>query len=501
MTQAIGFCGRHSLKQADQDFERRLAQCQAREDKLTGQLKQAELERAAASAEVQAVRESLKESQTAVETTRRLLEQQSEDHGKVLRVLNLELLEAHERSNLSKQLQKQHEERVEKLQKQVSDLMAARQSQQVEQALKHLGTPSMQASYSADAPGERDDAKLPRRSSNLPREAASEDGLSGHLVADDLVSSPYDLAPLDGTRLRVTGEPVVGDAMQEASQESALQRKGVDEKQDGGLNSSTAFDRVQSASVTAASQIALADARPKATKSVIKAAAEAMKLDGSASSVQSARLTSKASAQDIQLLQKHLSELRGELANYKDAARRLEQENHLLKQPRAIVSPSIKRNFAGSHVPRQAPSAAQQTYPNASPSRVGAVESHACIAASLSSWPDESVLSCGEQQMVSRAAGSMSDSAATQRSDPAISITKAKRTIPAFKKVEAAAAAAAAAREAAYKTTPCKPRPPRFVPVPHPPPQPPSKPNPGKGLEARPPWMGASCWLPFALDV
>ena len=62
-------------------------------------------------------------------------------------------------------------------------------------------------------------------------------------------------------------------------------------------------------------------------------------------------------------------------------------------------------------------------------------------------------------------------------------------SIPAHKKAEAAAAAEAAALVAAIRATPCKPRPPRLMPQPHPRPQHPT--NTTKDtLADRPPWMG-----------
>jgi hypothetical protein len=56
---------------------------QAREEEAKLALKEALAQRHGAAAEVEAVRESLKESQLAVDTTRALLEQQSHDHLQV----------------------------------------------------------------------------------------------------------------------------------------------------------------------------------------------------------------------------------------------------------------------------------------------------------------------------------------------------------------------------------------------------------------------------------
>ena len=62
-------------------------------------------------------------------------------------------------------------------------------------------------------------------------------------------------------------------------------------------------------------------------------------------------------------------------------------------------------------------------------------------------------------------------------------------SIPAHKKAEAAAAAEAAALAAAIRATPCKPRPPKLMPQPHPRPQHPTN-SAEDILAGRPPWLG-----------
>jgi len=62
-------------------------------------------------------------------------------------------------------------------------------------------------------------------------------------------------------------------------------------------------------------------------------------------------------------------------------------------------------------------------------------------------------------------------------------------SIPAHKKAEAAAAAEAAALAAAIRATPCKPRPPKLMPQPHPRPQHPTN-STEDILAGRPPWLG-----------
>jgi uncharacterized protein YwgA len=77
--------------------------CYWSQEELKRALKEAQAQRQAAQAEVDAVRESLKESQEAVDSTRGVLQQQSEDHAKVVKALHLHLLQSHEREKESRE--------------------------------------------------------------------------------------------------------------------------------------------------------------------------------------------------------------------------------------------------------------------------------------------------------------------------------------------------------------------------------------------------------------
>jgi hypothetical protein len=136
-----------------------------------------------------------------------------------------------------------------------------------------------------------------------------------------------------------------------------------------------------------------------------------------------------------------LTELRGELAGYKDAAKRLEMENNLLKHnPRLLTTPrSFQTRTAKSHQKEE------------SVAGNGAIRS-----------------SVGGAKMESK---------------------RQKNAVPAHIKAEAAAIAEAERLAAAIRSTPCKPRPPKHVPQPHPCPQ---QPHPATKdpLSDRPPWMG-----------
>lgn len=90
-------------KEAQEVHDRQRAEWQTREEELKRALKEAQAQRQAAQAEVDVVRESLKESQAAVDSTRGVLQQQSEDHAKVVKALHLHLLEAQEREKESRE--------------------------------------------------------------------------------------------------------------------------------------------------------------------------------------------------------------------------------------------------------------------------------------------------------------------------------------------------------------------------------------------------------------
>ena len=421
------------MSQAGKEYEQRLAESEAREDELRRQLKYAQLERSAATAEVEAVRDSLKESQAALDTTRRMLEQQSEDHGKVLRVLNLELLEAQERASRSKHSQRQLQERVELLQQQLSDL-AVSHPQQEKHLTERLG--SVQPAYPVLASRDQEDQEAARRASITEREAASEAALGVHAVAADLASCVdiYTSQRLDKSGSGATSEPVAGHVGAEAASRAEVEAarappstlQGVD-----GESAAAAPDALGAALASNAAAAVAETSRLKAKTVAIKATAYKTEADGSGARKGLGRGSSKASAGacDVALLQKHLSELRGELASYKDAARRLEHENSLLKHPRAIVSPMVKRNLGaeGSGAPRHSPSTAQPAHtavPASSASGGGS-------AAGARPLPHASGLSSAWGQGVAT-----SDNAGMV---PRTSIPKNSKTVPAFKKVEAAA--------------------------------------------------------------
>jgi len=94
---------RLAQKEAQAVHDRQRAEWQTREEELKRALKEAQAQRQAAQAEVDAVRESLKESQEAVDSTRGVLQQQSEDHAKVVKALHLHLLQSHEREKESRE--------------------------------------------------------------------------------------------------------------------------------------------------------------------------------------------------------------------------------------------------------------------------------------------------------------------------------------------------------------------------------------------------------------
>lgn len=428
------------MSQAGKEYEQRLAESAAREDELRRQLKYAQLERSAATAEVEAVRDSLKESQAAVDTTRRMLEQQSEDHGKVLRVLNLELLEAQERASRSKHSQYQLQERVEQLQQQLSDL-AVSHSQQEKHLTERLS--SVQRAYAVLASREQ-------HASMAEREAASEAALGVHAVAADLASCVdiYTSQRLDESGSGATSEPAAGhvgaEAASRAEVDAALAPYSTLQGVEGASACASPAPDARFAALASNAALAETHSRLKAKTVAIKATAHKTEADGSGAS-NSKRLgrgSSKASpgACDVPLLQKHLSELRGELASYKDAARRLEHENSLLKQPRAIVSPMVKRNLGaeGSGASRQSPSTAQQAHTAVTASSAAGADSNGGSAAGARPLLHASGLSSARGQAACDAGAGVaaSDSAGMVLRT---TIPKSGKTVPAFKRVEAAA--------------------------------------------------------------
>jgi len=94
---------RLAQQEAQEEHDRQMAAWRTKEGELNRALKEAQAQRQAAQAEVDAVRESLKETQAAVDSTRAVLQQQSEDHAKVVKGLHIQLLQAQEREKGSKE--------------------------------------------------------------------------------------------------------------------------------------------------------------------------------------------------------------------------------------------------------------------------------------------------------------------------------------------------------------------------------------------------------------
>jgi hypothetical protein len=121
-----------ALEEAEDVHNKRLAEFKAREEELKRALKEAQVERHAAQAEVEALRESVKASQEAVVSTRAMLEQQSEDHANVMRLLHLQLLQAQEREKESKDTEESHKAAVEKLQQKIAAMHVAHAEEEQE---------------------------------------------------------------------------------------------------------------------------------------------------------------------------------------------------------------------------------------------------------------------------------------------------------------------------------------------------------------------------------
>ena len=442
-----------SLLQQEKDADfvalehaRLIKEAQAREHELLRTLNEAKKARLAVVDELEVMRESLKQTQNDLETTRKLLRQQSEDHGKVLQVLHRRLRDAQEQERERAAAGHDHHKTIEKLQRQVTALHVA---QEVE---------------------------LPEWKQNAQAQQQTK------------------LRPIADMQHGISGNPEDADEEIEKVSKADIVDKGPTESSDYQLRE----DQLQS-EASAVSSTVLPHAGKRASQK---------DQDSTKASFNPAIESSGTDHDETTRLRQNIAELRGELSSYKNAVKRLDSEISTLKQfqTRSAIAPQsvcvpvrdktdlVTGNSAMNSAPTPSSTSGGKARKPALPieakgNRVQAIPTSARTAdiamkLKVSDQHDNSFSVARDIEPV--LGGDYAQLSVNRVKE------KKKRTrvtVPAHVKAEAAAKAEAEALAAAIRSTPIKPRLPKFAPKPHPRPKSPSE-HSRNSVSERPPWLG-----------